>query len=118
MAVSITVLASGSGGNCTLLSSSATRLLVDAGLSCREIIRRMKLCGEDPCSIDGILITHEHADHVAGLHVLAKKLKVPVYITGATHDSYRRWARDSNGNRITLERLECFSSGHSFQIGN
>ena len=48
MAVSITVLASGSNGNCTLVSSSATRLLVDAGLSCREIMRRMKLCGEDP----------------------------------------------------------------------
>ncbi len=48
MAVTITVLASGSNGNCTLVSSSATRLLVDAGLSCREIMRRMKLCGEDP----------------------------------------------------------------------
>ena len=86
MAVSITVLASGSSGNCTLVSSSATRLLVDAGLSCREIMRRMKLCGEDPCSIDAILITHEHSDHVAGLHVLAKKLKVP----GLHHRRYPR----------------------------
>ena len=118
MAVSITVLASGSNGNCTLVSSSATRLLVDAGLSCRELMRRMKLCGEDPRSIDAILITHEHGDHVAGLHVLAKKLKVPVYITGATHDSYRRWARDSAGNKVTLERLECFASGRAFQIGD
>jgi phosphoribosyl 1,2-cyclic phosphodiesterase len=116
MAVSITVLASGSNGNCTLVSSSATRLLVDAGLSCRELMRRMKLCGEDPRSIDAVLITHEHGDHVAGLHVLAKKLKVPVYITGATHDSYRKWASDSVGNKVKLERVECFSSGRAFQI--
>lgn len=118
MAVSVTVLASGSGGNCTLVSSSGTRLLVDAGLSCRELLRRMTLCGEDPRCIDAILITHEHADHVGGLYVLAKKLKVPVYITGATHDSYRRWARDSKGNRITLERVEVFSPGRSFDIGD
>ena len=118
MAVSITVLASGSSGNCTLVSSSATRLLVDAGLSCRELMRRMKLCGEDPRGIDAILITHEHGDHVAGLQVLAKKLKLPVYITGATHESYRQWARDSAGNKVRLERVECFSSGRAFQIGD
>ncbi len=118
MAVSITVLGSGSNGNCTLVSSSATRLLVDAGLSCRELMRRIKLCAEDSRNIDAILITHEHGDHVAGLHVLAKKLKIPVYMTGATHESYRQWARDSAGNRITIERLTCFSSGHAFQIGD
>ena len=118
MAVSITVLASGSNGNCALVSSSATRLLIDAGLSCREIMRRMKLCDEDPQSIDAILITHEHSDHVAGLHVLAKKLKVPVYITGPTHESYRRWARDSAGNKVRLERVECFSSGRAFEVGD
>ena len=55
---------------------------------------------------------------MAGLHVLAKKLKVPVYITGATHDSYRKLARDSAGNQVTLQRLECFSSGRAFQIGD
>jgi phosphoribosyl 1,2-cyclic phosphodiesterase len=118
MAVSVTVLASGSSGNCTLVSSSGTRLMVDAGLSCKELMRRMVLCGENPRSVDAILITHEHSDHVAGLYVLAKKLKVPVYITAATHDSYRRWARDSAGNRVRLERVESFSPGRSFQIGD
>lgn len=118
MGVSVTVLASGSGGNCALVCSSATRLLVDAGLSCRELMRRMKLCGEESRGINAILITHEHSDHVAGLYVLAKKLKVPVYITGATHDSYRHWARDSAGNKVRLERVECFSSGRPFQIGD
>ena len=118
MAVSVTVLASGSRGNSTLVSSSGTRLLVDAGLSCRELMRRMLRCCEDPRRLDAILVTHEHADHVGGVHVLARKLKVPVYMTGATHEAYRRSARDSAGNRIELERLEVFCSGRTFQIGD
>jgi phosphoribosyl 1,2-cyclic phosphodiesterase len=118
MAVSITVLASGSKGNCTLISSSGTRLLVDAGLSCRELLRRLALCGESSSSIDAILITHEHSDHVGGLRVLAKRLKVPVFMTAATHDAYRKCARDSAGNRVHLERLEKFHAGGTFQIGD
>jgi len=118
MAVSITVLASGSKGNCTLIGGGKTRLLVDAGLSCRETLRRMALCGETTAGIDAILITHEHSDHVGGLNVLAKKLKVPVYMTAATHDAYRRYARDSAGIRITLERLETFHAGRAFHVGD
>jgi len=118
MAVSITVLASGSQGNCTLIASSTTRLLVDAGLSCRELLRRLAACGESASSIDAILITHEHSDHISGLRVLAKRLKVPVYITGPTDDVYRRTARDSAGNRVQLERREEFYSGRPFQIGD
>jgi phosphoribosyl 1,2-cyclic phosphodiesterase len=90
MAVSVTVLASGSKGNCTLVSSSATRLLIDAGLSCRELLRRLMLCGQDARSIDAVLITHEHSDHVAGLRVLARRLKIPVYITAARNTSVVR----------------------------
>src|SRR5664279_6558096 len=104
MAVSVTVLASGSKGNCTLVCSSRTRLLVDAGLSCRELLRRLVLCCESASGIDAILITHEHSDHVGGLRVLAKRLKIPVYMTAATHDVYHKYACDSAGNRIRLER--------------
>jgi phosphoribosyl 1,2-cyclic phosphodiesterase len=93
-------------------------VLVDAGLSCRELLRRIALCGESASGIDAILITHEHSDHIGGLYVLAKRLKVPVYTTGATHDAYRRYARDSAGNRITLERREEFHAGRSFDIGS
>src|SRR5262252_9292384 len=102
MAVSITVLASGSKGNCTLISSSTTRLLVDAGLSCREILRRLHLCGESSADIDAVLITHEHADHISGLRVLARKLKVPIYITSATYQTYQKTARDGAGRRISI----------------
>ena len=69
----MTVLASGSKGNSTLVSSSRTRILVDAGLSCRELLKRMHLADEDPAAIDALLITHEHQDHVQGVAVLARK---------------------------------------------
>jgi phosphoribosyl 1,2-cyclic phosphodiesterase len=86
-----TVLSSGSKGNATVVSSGHTRILVDAGLSCRELFRRMKLAGEDPGSLDAIVITHEHVDHINGLAVTARKLGIPVYFTEATHRAWMRW---------------------------
>lgn len=87
----MTVLASGSKGNSTLVASSRTRILVDAGLSCRELLKRMRLAGEDPEALDAILVTHEHQDHVQGVAVLARKLGIPVYFTEATHRAWVRW---------------------------
>jgi phosphoribosyl 1,2-cyclic phosphodiesterase len=87
----MTVLASGSKGNSTVVSSSRTRILVDAGLSCRELLKRMRIAGEDPDELDAILVTHEHQDHVQGVGVLARKLGIPVYFTEATHRAWVRW---------------------------
>jgi phosphoribosyl 1,2-cyclic phosphodiesterase len=89
--VRFTVLASGSKGNCTVLSGGRTRILVDAGLSCRELFRRMKLAGEEPATLNAIVITHEHQDHVNGLAVTARKLGIPVYFTEGTHRAWMRW---------------------------
>lgn len=89
--VRFTVLASGSKGNCTVVTGGHTRILVDAGLSCRELFRRMKLAGEDPATLDAILITHEHQDHVNGVAVTARKLGIPVYFTEGTHRAWMRW---------------------------
>jgi phosphoribosyl 1,2-cyclic phosphodiesterase len=89
--VRFTVLASGSKGNSAVVSGGRTRILVDAGLSCRELFRRMKLAGEDPQTLDAIVITHEHQDHINGLAVTARKLGIPVYFTEATHRAWMRW---------------------------
>jgi len=89
--VRFTVLASGSKGNSAVISGGRTRILVDAGLSCREIFRRMKLAGEEPNTLDAIVITHEHQDHINGLAVTARKLGIPVYFTEATHRAWVRW---------------------------
>jgi phosphoribosyl 1,2-cyclic phosphodiesterase len=118
MSVSVEVLASGSRGNSTIVQSSATRILVDAGISCRETFKRMKAAGDDPHSLSAILITHEHTDHVSGLLVLARKLKIPVFMTGATHQAWSRAMRDADGERPQLDRVEFFSSGRSFHIGD
>ena len=87
MGVRVSMLASGSRGNCALVASSSTKILVDAGISCREIFKRMKSLNEDPQSLSAIVITHEHSDHVYGLATLAKKLSVPVFMTAATYQA-------------------------------
>ena len=89
--VRFTVLASGSKGNSTVVAGGHTRILVDAGLSCRELFKRMKLAGEDPAALDAIIVTHEHQDHINGLAVTARKLGIPVYFTESTHRAWVRW---------------------------
>lgn len=118
----MTVLASGSKGNSTVVSSSETSILVDAGLSARETLKRMAAAGEDPLKLNAILVTHEHQDHVNGLAVLARKLKVPVFMTGATHQAWKRWSRKHQYKEqpelAKVEQLELFESGREFQIGD
>jgi phosphoribosyl 1,2-cyclic phosphodiesterase len=118
MGVSLSVLASGSRGNSAIVASVSTRILVDAGISCREIFKRMKAAGDGPHSLSAILITHEHSDHVYGLATLAKKLNIPIFMTGATHQAWARAVRDEKGERPQVARLEIFDAGRSFQIGN
>jgi phosphoribosyl 1,2-cyclic phosphodiesterase len=91
MMVHFRVLASGSKGNSTVISGGRTRILVDCGLSCRELFRRMRLAGEEPETLDAIVITHEHSDHVNGVAVTARKLGIPVYFTEGTHRAWMRW---------------------------
>jgi phosphoribosyl 1,2-cyclic phosphodiesterase len=108
----MTVLASGSNGNSTIVASSRTRILVDAGLSCRELLKRMQIAHEDPAEVDAVLITHEHQDHVVGVAVLARKLGVPVYFTEATHRAWMRWMTPRK--RMTYaEWLASQNEGHT-----
>jgi len=112
------MLASGSRGNCAVVASACTKILVDAGISCRETFKRLGSLGEDPQSLSAILITHEHCDHVTGLAVLAKKLRIPVFMTGATHQAWGRALRNEKGERPKLEKFEQFDAGHRFQVGD
>ena len=84
MAVFITSLNSGSNGNCYYIGNETEAILVDAGISCREIEKRMKTLDLSMSKVKGIFISHEHTDHIKGLPVLAKKYQLPVYITAAT----------------------------------
>jgi len=125
MAVSLTVLASGSRGNSAVVSSSRTRLLVDAGLSCRETFKRMRSVGFEPDKLDAIVISHEHSDHVAGLAVLAKKLGIPVFITASTWTAWQRALPDARRSVASsrppqplLPRRETFQAGRSFTVGD
>ena len=77
-------LASGSSGNSLLVSDGRTHILVDAGISCRRITNSLKALGVEPRELAGVLITHEHTDHMAGLATLTKQLRLPVYASRGT----------------------------------
>lgn len=85
----IAVLASGSSGNAILISSNSTSVLVDAGISARRLIRAAEDLGVGPESIDAVLVTHEHSDHVAGLSTLTRRLGLPVVASPGTHAAIR-----------------------------
>ena len=88
----VCTLASGSSGNCLLVSDGATHILVDAGISCRRITTALKALGIDPKELAGVLVTHEHTDHIAGLATMTKQLAVPVYASRGTGRRYGRCA--------------------------
>jgi phosphoribosyl 1,2-cyclic phosphodiesterase len=87
MSVYIASLNSGSNGNCYYVGNEHEAVLIDAGISCREIEKRMRRLGLDMNKLRAIFISHEHTDHISGLAVTAKKYKLPVYITGQTFRS-------------------------------
>ena len=84
MSLFITSLNSGSNGNCYYIGNETEAILVDAGISCHEIEKRMKRLGLDIQKVKAVFVSHEHTDHIRGLQVLAKKYQLPVYITHAT----------------------------------
>jgi len=83
----VSILASGSGGNACVVESGRTRVLVDAGLSAKEIERRMAARGIEPESIRGIFVTHEHGDHSSGALVFSARWECPIFTTAGTADA-------------------------------
>lgn len=78
-------LNSGSNGNCYYVGNNTEAILIDAGISCREIEKRMKRLALNIFKVKAVFISHEHTDHTSGVRVLSKKYKLPVYITHVTH---------------------------------
>ncbi|HSO20443.1 MAG TPA: MBL fold metallo-hydrolase [Desulfosarcina sp.] len=108
--LTICVLASGSRGNATYVSDGRTAILIDAGLSGVEIQRRMAAKGLDPQSLDAIVVSHEHTDHIQGVGVLSRRFNLPVYINDGTQQA----SRTALGR---LSGIHAFACGHAFRIG-
>ena len=121
-----TVLGSGSTGNAVLISSERTNVLIDAGLSAKEILRRLAAVGVDPGDLDAILITHEHSDHAGGLRVLLGSVNCPVFISAETEDAFyntRKGAHngesESSKRRSAMkDRGVAIESSREFRIGD
>jgi len=107
----LTILASGSSGNCAYLETDDTRLLIDAGLSARQIRQRLLGIGRTPENLSGILITHEHTDHTQGLGVLAGKLQIPVYCNRLTKEAIETQFQAKLSFRL-------FNTGSTFDLGD
>jgi phosphoribosyl 1,2-cyclic phosphodiesterase len=113
----VTILGSGSGGNCTLLETDRTRLLVDAGFGKKETLRRLAEAGRSVDHLDGIVISHEHADHIGCLaQVLGQWRRTTVYLNEATHTEVLRILPESSHKR--LERIEHIRAGQRFVVGD
>ncbi len=111
MPARLTILGSGSAGNCALLETDDTRILIDAGFSVRQIRRRLATIARSPESLHAILITHEHSDHIQGLAGLADELGLPVYCNRPTQDAIA----DATGRQFNWH---LFHTGSSFEVGD
>jgi len=121
-------LASGSNGNSYFIQTGDDCFLIDAGISCKQIVLRLKKIGHDMSDIKGVFITHEHADHIRGLDVLTRKYKIPAYITKKTANALRfpitnhRYIKADDKIRINNTIIKSFSKNHdavepcSFQV--
>ena len=110
----VTILGSGSAGNCALVESATARVLLDGGLSARQMRERLALCGVEPNQIDAVLLTHEHSDHAGGVEVWCRQFGTPVYANSLTAEALRRTASDSKSGSKTDWRV--FTTGGDFEI--
>lgn len=106
-------LYSGSSGNSLFIETKNTKLLVDAGVSCKKIENALQDINIDPNSLDGILITHEHIDHVQGLGTLSNKFDLPVFVNQETLD-----AMPKQKDKISSKNIKTFNIKDKFEIGD
>ena len=106
-------LYSGSTGNSLFIESNSTKILVDAGESCKKIEEGLSNINIDVDDIDAILVTHEHSDHIKGLGTLSKKHNIPVYANTGTWNSMTE-----QKNKISSENIKIFNTNENFKIGD
>lgn len=106
-------LYSGSSGNSLFVETQNTKLLVDAGVSCKKIESALQDINIDPSSLDGILVTHEHIDHVQSLGTLSKKFDLPVFVNQKTLD-----AMPKQKDKISDKNIKNFNVSENFEIGD
>src|SRR5207245_2058615 len=105
------MLGSGSWGNSALVATDHCKILVDGGLSARQLVLRLEHCGVTPDQLDGVLLTHEHGDHVCGLEVLCRKFDVPIYCNALTAEAVR-----CDGSFERYRNWRIFSTGSEFSV--
>lgn len=105
-------LSSGSSGNAVFLEYNGTSILIDCGLSCRRICDMLLKIGKSPENISGILVTHEHSDHIKGISVLTKKYHIPAYSAQKTFENM------PETNSVAKDFQHFISSGNNFSLGN
>jgi phosphoribosyl 1,2-cyclic phosphodiesterase len=105
------VLASGSSGNACYIETRNSRILVDAGLSCRELMKRFETLGKKDVHLDALVITHEHTDHIKGAGPIARRFGVPVYVNESTMNKVRAGVGE-------VSRYISFETGHALKIND
>lgn len=107
----VCLLASGSGGNSIYVQNGSTRILVDAGLTGKQIENRLHSIGVDPTTLQGIVVSHEHSDHIKGVGVMARRYGFPVWMTQGTLDGSKKTFRGT-------ERVRVIDNDENFSIGD
>lgn len=107
--MNIASIASGSNGNCYYLESSNDAVIIDAGISTKQLVERMTRLGLSMSRLRGVFISHEHSDHIRGLDVLTRKHAIPVFMTQKTYSLYGKIIKDS--------LLNFFSPGEPVSLG-
>lgn len=109
----LTSIASGSSGNCIYVGSDQANILVDAGISGKKIQNGLDTLGVDPKKLDGILVTHEHVDHIAGLGVMARRYHLPLYMTEKTAHAV---LNTKSVGKIDMDLFQIIKPNQPFQI--
>jgi len=108
----ICTMASSSSGNCTVVSQANTHLLIDAGISLRRIREGMRRVGLSPDDLAGVLVTHEHSDHISGIEMLVKYHKTPVFSSCGAGNGMSAAIPDAE------PYINCFEIGAAFELGD